>query len=105
MGRQRLYINDRGDCVINDSGFSWFAAIALPVWALHRRLYLLALIMSVASFVVNFSADASTQLLVVVVVTQFVLYGSLANLVHRRLLEQQGWRVTAEEPEQGSDGT
>ena len=104
MGRQRLYINDRGDCVINDSGFSWFAAIALPVWALHRRLYLLALIMFVASFVVNFYADASTQLLVFVV-AQFVLYGSLANLVHRRLLEQQGWRVTAEEPEQSSGGT
>ena len=106
MGRQRLYINDRGDCVINDSGFSWFAGIAFPVWALHRRLYLLAFIMPVPFLAMNFYADeitTSTQILVTV--AQFVLSGALANPVHRRLLEEQGWRVTAEEPEQSSGGT
>ena len=102
MARQRLYVNDRGDCVINDSGFSWFAAIASPVWALHRRLYLLAVILIVAVAISNF-ADQITQL--VIGVAQFVLLGSLGNRVHRWLLERRGWRVTAEEPEQSSGGT
>lgn len=102
MGRQRLYVNDRGDCVVHDSGFSWFAAIALPIWALQKRLYLLAVIMFVVSGAINYYADQNTQ--IVLFVAQFVLFGSLANRVHRRLLEQRGWRVTAEEPEQ-SGGT
>ena len=102
MARQRLYVNDRGDCVINDSGFSWFAAIASPVWALHRRLYLLAVILIVAAAISNF-ADQITQW--VICIAQFVLLGSLGNRVHRWLLEHRGWRVTAEEPEQRSGGT
>ena len=102
MARQRLYVNDRGDCVINASGFSWFAAIASPVWALHRRLYLLALIVVVAGVISNF-VDQITQL--VMCVAQFVLFGSLGNRIHRWLLEHRGWRVTAEEPAQSSGGT
>lgn len=98
MGRQRLYVNDRGDCVLQDTGFSWFAAIALPIWALHKRLYLLALIMFVVSATINYYADQTTQFILFVV--QFILFGWLANRVHRRLLEHRGWRVTAEEPEQ-----
>ena len=43
MGRQRIYVNERGDCVVNDTGFSWFAAFFSPVWALQKRLYLVAL--------------------------------------------------------------
>ena len=43
MGRQRIYVNERGDCVVNDTGFSWFAALLSPVWALQKRLYLVAL--------------------------------------------------------------
>jgi len=99
MGRQRLYVNDRGDCVLQDTGFSWFAAIALPIWALHKRLYLLALVMFVVSGTLNYYADQTTQFVLFVV--QFVLFGWLANRVHRWLLERRGWRVTAEEPEQG----
>ncbi len=102
MARQRLYVNDRGDCVVNASGFSWFAALASPVWALHRRLYPLAVILVVASVISN-SADQITQW--VVGVAQFVLFGSLGNRIHRWLLEHRGWRVTAEEPDQSSGGT
>jgi lipoprotein signal peptidase len=102
MARQRLYVNDRGDCVINDSGFSWFAALASPVWALHRRLYLLAVILVVAGVISNVT-DQITQW--VIGVAQFVLLGSLGNRIHRWLLEHRGWRVTAEEPEQSTGGT
>lgn len=83
MGRQRLYVNDRGDCVVHDGGFSWFAAIALPIWALQKRLYLLALIMFVVSGAINYYADQKTQ--IVLFVAQFVLFGSLANRVAQLL--------------------
>jgi hypothetical protein len=96
MARQRLYVNDRGDCVISDSGFSWFAAIASPVWALHRRLYLLAVIVVAAGFLGNVAGQVTQWGLVA---AQIVLLGSLGNRVHRWLLERRGWRVTAEEPE------
>jgi len=103
MGRQRIYMNERGDCVINDSGFSWFAALLVPIWALQRRLYLLALVMILAGGAINFF-PLTTVAQIVLVVVQILLYGSLANRVHRWLLERRGWRVTAEEPEQRSGG-
>ena len=102
MSRQRLYVNDRGDCVINDSGFSWFAALASPVWALHRRLYLLAVILVVAGVISNVAGQITQWVLCV---AQFVLLGSLGNRVHRWLLEHRGWRITAEEPAQSGGGT
>lgn len=100
MGRQRLYVNDRGDCVVQDSGFSWLAAFATPIWALQKRLYLLALLMFAVNGALSYYADPTTQFVLYVV--QFALFGWLANRVHRWLLDRRGWRVTAEEPEQGS---
>ena len=96
MGRQRLYVNDRGDCVINDSGFSWFAAFFPPVWALHRRLYLLALIIGGVGAISNLFDPIA---LFIWCVAQFVLFGLLGNRIHRWLLQHRGWRVTAEEPD------
>lgn len=103
MGRQRIYMNDRGDCVISDSGFSWFAALFSPIWALHRRLYLLAFVLILAGGAINF-LPLSTISQTVVIVAQIAICGSLANRVHRWLLERRGWRVTAEEPEPRSGG-
>ncbi|HJW52687.1 MAG TPA: DUF2628 domain-containing protein [Burkholderiaceae bacterium] len=103
MGRQRIYVSERGDCVVNDTGFSWFAALVSPVWALQRRLYLVALALFVMGVATSYYADTTTQL--VVAVAQVALFGSLANRVHRWLLERRGWRVTAEEPVQGSGAT
>ena len=96
MGRQRLYVNDRGDCVINDSGFSWFAAFFPPVWALHRRLYLLALIIGGLGVISNLFDPIA---LFIWCVAQFILFGLLGNRIHRWLLQHRGWRVTAEEPD------
>ncbi len=103
MGRQRIYVNERGDCVVNDTGFSWFAALASPVWALQRRLYLVALALAVMGVATTSYANATMQL--VVGLAQVVLFGSLGNRVHRWLLERRGWRVTAEEPAPGSGVT
>ena len=98
MGRQRLYVNDRGDCVMHDSGFSWIAAFFLPVWALQKRLYVLALIAFVVNGALSYYAD--TRIQIMLGGAQIVLSGLLANRVHGWLLERRGWRVTAEEPEQ-----
>jgi hypothetical protein len=104
MGQQRIYMNDRGDCVISDRGFSWFAALFPPIWALQRRLYLLALVLFLAGGAVNF-LPLSTISQTVVIVAQIAIWGSLANRVHRWLLERRGWRVTAEEPDPHGGGT
>ncbi len=103
MGRQRLYVNERGDCVVHDTGLSWFAAFFSPVWALQKRLYLVALALVVTGIATNFYASTTTQL--VVALAQVALVGSFANRVHAWLLERRGWRVTAEEPTQGSGAT
>ncbi len=96
MARQRLYVNDRGDCVVSDVGFSWFAAMASPIWALHRRLYLLAVILVAAGVIGNVAGQIVQWVLIA---AQIGLLGSQGNRVHRWLLERRGWRVTAEEPE------
>ena len=103
MGRQRIYVNELGDCVVNETGFSWFAALVSPVWALQRRLYLVALALFVTGVATSYYADTTMQL--VVGLAQVVLFGSLGNRVHRWLLERRGWRVTAEEPAPGSGVT
>ena len=92
MGRQRIYVNERGDCVVNDTGFSWFAALLSPVWALQKRLYLVALALVVTGIATSLYAETTMQL--VVALAQIALFGSLANRVHRWLLERRGCRVT-----------
>ena len=74
-----------------------------PVWALQRRLYLVALALAVMGVATTSYANATMQL--VVGLAQVVLFGSLGNRVHRWLLERRGWRVTAEEPAPGSGVT
>jgi hypothetical protein len=96
MARQRLYVHDRGDCVVSDGGFSWFAALASPIWALHRRLYLLAVILAIASVISNVVGQTGQWGMAA---AQVLLLGSQGNRLHRWLLERRGWRVTAEETE------
>jgi hypothetical protein len=80
---------------MNHPGFSWLAAISLPVWALQRRLYALALAGFVLSSVINLWLGPTAQ--AIAFVLQFVAFGALANRLHRWHLERGGWRVTAEE--------
>lgn len=100
MGRLRLYVDDRGRCAMHQSGFSWLAGIALVVWALRRRLYLLAGFALVYGLGYNvLIAQLSQGLQLAALAIQFVAVGALANPLHRLLLERGGWQVTAEEPE------
>jgi hypothetical protein len=96
MRRLRLYVDDRGRLAMNDAGFSWLAAISLPLWALQRQLYVLAVIALLVGAAVNVGLDGGAQ--AIAFVLQFVAFGALANRLHRAYLERNGWRVTAEEP-------
>lgn len=100
MGRLRLYVDERGRLAMNEAGFSWLAAISLPLWALQRRLYALAVVAILLAAAINIWLDSRAQ--IVAFVLQFVAFGTLANRVHRTLLERRGWRVTAEEPAPGA---
>ncbi len=95
MGRLRLYMNDRGRLAMSHPGFSWLAAISLPVWALQRRLYALGLAGFVLSIVINLWLGTTAQ--AIAFVLQFVAFGAFANRLHRWHLERGGWRITAEE--------
>jgi hypothetical protein len=96
MTRLRLYVDERGRLAMNDAGFSWLAALSPPLWALQRRLYVLAVVALVIGAAVNVALPSGAQ--AIAFVLQFVAVGALANRLHRAYLERSGWRVTAEEP-------
>jgi hypothetical protein len=99
MGRQRLYMNDRGRSAMHDDGFSWLAGFSLIVWALQRRLYrfgLACLMLHVGFTLLLTRQSAGMQIALYVV--NFMVCGALASRVHRLLLERSGWCVIAEEP-------
>ena len=100
MGRLRLYVDARGRLAMNDAGFSWLAAISLPLWALQRRIYVLAVVALALSAAINLGLDSGAQSVAFVV--QFVAFGALANRLHRAHLERSGWQLTAEEPAPGA---
>ena len=100
MGRLRLYVDERGRLAMNDAGFSWLAAISLPLWALQRRLYVLAVAALVVGGAIGCWLDSGAP--ATAFALQFVAFGALANRLHRAYLERTGWRLTAEEPAPGA---
>ena len=96
MKRLRLYVDERGRLAMNHAGFSWLAAISLPIWALQRQLYLLAIVAFALSAAINHWLGETVGAIAFVV--QFIAFGAGANRLHRWWLERRGWRVTAEEP-------
>ncbi len=85
---------------MHESGFSWLAGIALFFWALQRRLYLLAAVSLVYGAVGNILAPRfGLGFQAAAFALQVVVFGALANPLHRWLLDRRGWRITAEEPE------
>jgi hypothetical protein len=86
------------------SGFSWLAGFAFLVWALHRRLYLLAGIALVYSIVYTaLAAQLSSEVQTALWLAQFILLGSFANRIHRMLLERRGWVLTEQERGAGEE--
>jgi hypothetical protein len=103
-----LFMNPAGRVVVHRTGFSWLAVLALPLWALHRRLYLaFVALLPLTLMLHNGVADAimwATQddMLVALLalgwlVAWSVLAGRYANVVHRRWLQRRGYAMTATE--------
>jgi Protein of unknown function (DUF2628) len=107
MAHLRIYMHASGDCVLHRSGFSWLAAVALPLWALSKRLYrtaLIALVVSVASsqLVSRLLAQIETGAVSGWVAPAYMLAywmvpGFLATRWHRHVLERSGYFVSADE--------
>lgn len=107
MAQLRIYMHASGDCVLHRSGFSWLAALVLPIWALSKRMYRTALI----AFVVSLASSQLVARLLPLIESETVsgwfalLYvcvywmvpGFLATRWHRHVLERSGYFVTADE--------
>jgi hypothetical protein len=105
MGRLRLYTHADGSTALHESGFSWLAAIALPIWALQRGLrrvavaaFVLGLVPGMAALLLALPQRWSLGLSVVTVLAS----GVLAAPLHARWLRRRGWVLTAEEPARGT---
>ncbi|EHR70066.1 Protein of unknown function (DUF2628) [Burkholderiales bacterium JOSHI_001] len=102
-----LFIDARGRSVLHRSGFSWLAFIALPLWALHRRLWwllifslpLLVGLHSGANMLMDLLAPASVQGEVALswVLFESWFMGAMANRAHWAWLRWRGYQLTATE--------
>ena len=108
MARLAIYMNEAGDSVVHHAGFSWLAAVVVPVWALQRRLYKTAIV----TFAINRFAETTvvpwmalipgevlrTGVQVGYVIVWWLLCGFGANVFHRIVLERAGYFMTSAEP-------
>jgi hypothetical protein len=93
--------------VLHRTGFSWLAAVAWPLWALHRRLWwvlLLSLPLTLAlhtfvNWAIGLVPGVTPQgvLALAWVIGWSFAAGRWANALHERLLERAGYRMTATE--------
>lgn len=107
MSALSLYIDARGASVVHRTGFSWLAALAWPLWALHRRLWwvLLASVPLTAGLhtavnrAIELAPGESAQGLLALIwlIGWSFVAGRWANALHRHLLERAGYRMTATE--------
>jgi hypothetical protein len=103
-----LYVDDSGRSSLHRSGFSWLAAIALPLWALHRRLWRTLIAVSLLSpflhtLVGHLNERVPGQVAQGLLALAWLLAwslacGAMANRWHRHCLERAGYRVIATEP-------
>ena len=108
MAKLAIYMNETGDSVVHHAGFSWLAALALPVWALRRRLYKSAAV----TFVINlFAGEAATRWVALIpdetlrtgiqlgyYPLLWLVFGFSANIFHRIVLERAGYFMTSADP-------
>jgi hypothetical protein len=108
MSRLSIYIEPTGASVLHRSGFSWLAAVAWPLWALHRRLWWVLLaslpmtfgLHTFVNWAIGLVPGETPQgaLALAWVIGWSFASGRWANALHQRLLERAGYRMTATEP-------
>lgn len=107
MARLSLHVDDAGRTALLRGGWSWLAALALPLWALHRQLWKTALPLTLAVLLlhglVGLAIDAAGDDAVVGLLALAWLSawsagcGAAANRAHAWLLRRAGYRVVAVE--------
>lgn len=114
VAKLSLFMNPAGRVVVHRTGFSWLAAMALPLWALHRRLYLAFIVLlpltlllhdGVGRLILRLTEDEALVTLQALgwLLAWSVLAGRWANRAHRWWLERRGYAMTATElPEEAS---
>jgi hypothetical protein len=89
--------------VLHHAGFSWVAAVALPIWAFQRRFYKTAAATTVILWALSeaFALIPSGALRIGVQIGAWLIWlgiGFGANLYHRIVLEHSGYFMTSAEP-------
>ncbi|MEO8059160.1 MAG: hypothetical protein ABI671_12600 [Burkholderiales bacterium] len=107
MSAMSLYINPRGASVVHRTGFSWLAALAWPLWALHRRLWWVLLASLPLTFGLHTAVNQAIEfvpgetaqgvLALAWLIGWSFVAGRWANALHQSLLERAGYRMTATE--------
>lgn len=107
MARLSLHVDDAGRTALLRSGWSWLAALALPLWALHRQLWKTVLPLTVAVLLLHAlvgvaleaAGDDTTAGLIALawLAAWSVACGVLANRAHAWLLGRAGYRMVAAE--------
>lgn len=99
--RLQLFAHPDGRTVLHQSGFSWLAMLALPVWALQRDLRAVAAVALVALLVPGpllLMLGASDLLTLGIAWLLMLSYGMLAPRLHAAWMRRHGWIVLAQEP-------
>jgi hypothetical protein len=103
-----LYINPEGDAVMHYTGFSLSAAIALPLWALQRRMFIACMTLLVLTpalhsilkrMIALLTEDHGALLLLHLgwFIGYSIVCGLSANRVHLVLLKRRGYSMIATE--------
>lgn len=97
---ERIYLQhpSRGGTVAVNTGFSWPAFLLGFVWALMKKLWVVALLMLVADLLIGLLgfAGRTADVISLILSIGFAIYcGTNANEWHRRALERKGYVVSS----------
>lgn len=95
---ERIYLQHpaRGEMVEVSTGFSWAAFLLGFIWALMKRMWLVALLMLAADLVIGLIgfAGVTADVISLVLSIAFAIYcGINANQWYRRDLERKGYVI------------
>lgn len=107
MSTLSIFVNSQGRTALHRSGWSWLAALSLPLWALRRNLWrtlaalliALPLLLAALDVAIKTIPGERTQgwLALAGIVGWSIACGALANRWHLRCLHRAGYQMIATE--------